>query len=358
MQTSAHKVGVLDATAARLSGELDLNRLLRSVVDTGPELSKAEIGAFFYNAESGGTYQLFALSDAPRETFAAIGIPRTTELFRPALSGESVIRGADVATDPRFGKRPPHHRLPPGHWPVRSYLAVPVISSSGKVLGGLLCGHSQLGVFTAESAQSIVGLAAPAAIAIDHARLFMATPEEITTRKRIGEQQRLLLGGLNHRVKNTLATAQSIASQALRSTPNLRAFKQAFEARLRALGEAHNLLLLSEVAGRERAGAHRARAGAVHERGTDANRHRRRKRVAATCICRSVEAGHSRAHHQRCAARYVDDGAGAGLRTSDDLDRWHASATRIGVAGVGWSDGRAADSSRFGTRWMERGCTR
>ncbi len=110
-------------------------------------------------------------------------------------------------------------------------------------------GHSQVGVFTAESEQSIVGLAAHAAIAIDNARLFKATQDEIAARKRIEEHQKLLLGELNHRVKNTLATVQSIASQTLRSTPNPKAFKQAFEARLIALSEAHNLLSLSEWRG-------------------------------------------------------------------------------------------------------------
>jgi two-component sensor histidine kinase len=55
-------------------------------------------------------------------------------------------------------------------------------------------------------------------------------------------QQKLLLDELNHRVKNTLATVQSIAAQTLRTNPEPRAFREAFEARLVALAGTHDLL--------------------------------------------------------------------------------------------------------------------
>ncbi len=52
----------------------------------------------------------------------------------------------------------------------------------------------------------------------------------------------LLINELNHRVKNTLATVQSIASQTLRTTPDSADARQAIEARLLALSRAHNVL--------------------------------------------------------------------------------------------------------------------
>jgi PAS domain S-box-containing protein len=55
-------------------------------------------------------------------------------------------------------------------------------------------------------------------------------------------RQRLLLDELNHRVKNTLATVQSIASQTLRSAPDMASAKTSFEARILALSKAHNML--------------------------------------------------------------------------------------------------------------------
>src|SRR5690606_31420170 len=47
---------------------------------------------------------------------------------------------------------------------------------------------------------------------------------------------------LNHRVKNTLATIQSIAAQTLRSTSTVQEAKDAFTARLLALAAAHDVL--------------------------------------------------------------------------------------------------------------------
>ncbi|MBL8581365.1 MAG: PAS domain-containing protein [Rhizobiaceae bacterium] len=55
-------------------------------------------------------------------------------------------------------------------------------------------------------------------------------------------RQRLLLDELNHRVKNTLATVLSIASQTLRSARDLPSAKADFESRIIALSKAHNLL--------------------------------------------------------------------------------------------------------------------
>lgn len=59
---------------------------------------------------------------------------------------------------------------------------------------------------------------------------------------RDGRRQRLLLDELNHRVKNTLATVQSIASQTLRSARDLSSARRDIEARIMALSKAHNLL--------------------------------------------------------------------------------------------------------------------
>jgi PAS domain S-box-containing protein len=63
-----------------------------------------------------------------------------------------------------------------------------------------------------------------------------------TERKRSEERQSLLMSELNHRVKNTLATVQAIASQTLRGATDPRQFVEKFKARLQALSRAHNIL--------------------------------------------------------------------------------------------------------------------
>src|SRR4029078_6939275 len=91
----------------------------------------------------------------PRHAFDRFPMPRATDLFGPTFRGEGVVRIANVKLDPRYGKNSPYYGMPEGHLPVTSYLAVPVVSSSGEVLGGLFFGHPRPGVFT-ESHESIV----------------------------------------------------------------------------------------------------------------------------------------------------------------------------------------------------------
>jgi two-component system, chemotaxis family, CheB/CheR fusion protein len=62
---------------------------------------------------------------------------------------------------------------------------------------------------------------------------------DITERKRAQEQQKLLVKEMKHRIKNSLATVQAIATQTLNQHAEER---DAFIARLHALGNAHDLL--------------------------------------------------------------------------------------------------------------------
>jgi two-component sensor histidine kinase/PAS domain-containing protein len=65
---------------------------------------------------------------------------------------------------------------------------------------------------------------------------------DIDQEKRAAEHQKLLVNELNHRVKNTLATVQSIAAQTLRNADTTAAAREAVEMRLLALSRAHDIL--------------------------------------------------------------------------------------------------------------------
>ena len=87
------------------------------------------------------------------------------------------------------------------------------------------------------------------AIAQGRAIRFPGAAIDITDRKDAELHRALLTAELNHRVKNTLAIVQAIASQSLRddmSMPNARA---AFLARLKAISNAHDLLTLESWVG-------------------------------------------------------------------------------------------------------------
>lgn len=77
-------------------------------------------------------------------------------------------------------------------------------------------------------------------------RLALESTRDITERKIWEQRQRLLLGELTHRVKNTLAVVQSITRQTLRSSISAEDFAERLDGRLAALASAHSLLVESE----------------------------------------------------------------------------------------------------------------
>jgi PAS domain S-box-containing protein len=234
----------LNRTAALVAAELNLDKLVQTVTDAGVALSGAAFGAFFYNVidERGESYTLYTIAGVPREAFSKFPMPRNSQVFEPTFRGTGTIRSDDITKDPRYGKNEPYRGMPPGHLPVRSYLAVPVTSRMGEVLGGLFFGHPEVGVFTARHEQLITGIAAQAAVGIDNARLYEAAQRELAERRRAERHRQLLTKELAHRVKNTLATVQSIAAETLRNSAEGRKTRDMLDARLIALSETHNLL--------------------------------------------------------------------------------------------------------------------
>jgi PAS domain S-box-containing protein len=165
---------LLNRISNELGSELNLERLVQRVVEAGAELIGAEAGAFFYNVrdDNGDAYMLYALAGAPREAFARFPMPRNTPVFAPTFAGEGIVRSDDITKDPRYGQGDVHRGMPEGHLKVTSYLAVPVISRDGRVIGALLFGHAEPGRFDERSERLTRGLAAQAGVAIDNATLF------------------------------------------------------------------------------------------------------------------------------------------------------------------------------------------
>ncbi len=207
LREEAHTLELLNKIGIAVAAELDTAQAIQLVTDAARELTGAAYGAFFYNDadEKGELYQLYTLSGAPRAAFERFPMPRSTALFRPTFNGERVVRSDDILADPLYGKNAPYLGMPEGHLPVRSYLAAPVRSRNGTVLGTLFFGHPEPGIFGDRAERILVGIAAQAAIAIDNSRLYQAAQAEVAERKKAEAALRELNETLESRVAEAAA---------------------------------------------------------------------------------------------------------------------------------------------------------
>jgi PAS domain S-box-containing protein len=191
-QEQARALETLNRVGQMVAAQNDLDQVVQTVTDAATELCGAAFGAFFYNVvdENEEAYWLYTLSGVPREAFAQFPMPRSTALFEPTFKGEGTVRSGNIRLDPRYGKNTPYRGMPPGHLPVCSYLAAPVVSRTGEVIGGLFFGHSAENVFTERAERLVEAVAAQAAIAIDKARLFQGLQRELDARRKVEEALR------------------------------------------------------------------------------------------------------------------------------------------------------------------------
>ncbi|ANL68344.1 sensor histidine kinase/response regulator hybrid protein (plasmid) [Rhizobium phaseoli] len=210
LRAKSEALAVVNRAGAAITVEPDVERLTQIVVDAGVTLTGAEFGAFFYNVDDGegGSYMLYALSGVDRKNFEKFPMPRNTKVFAPTFDGEGIVRSDDILLDPRYGLNAPHSGMPKGHLPVRSYLAVPVKSRDGSVIGGLFFGHAEPGRFSQATEASLVSLAGQSAVAIDNIRLFRAAKLEIDQRRDMEDQLRKLNEMLEVRVAAEIADRQ------------------------------------------------------------------------------------------------------------------------------------------------------
>jgi signal transduction histidine kinase/DNA-binding response OmpR family regulator len=203
----AQALQTLNRIGMTLAAELDLERIVQAVTDAATAVSGAQFGAFFYNVvnDKGESYQLYTISGAPREAFEKFGMPRNTAVFAATFVGAGMVRVDDITKDPRYGRNAPHQGMPKGHLPVRSYLAAPVMSRAGEVVGGLFFGHPQPGIFTERAERLVEGIAAQAAVAFDKAQLYEQRLQLIGELQQADRRKDEFLATLSHELRNPLA---------------------------------------------------------------------------------------------------------------------------------------------------------
>lgn len=169
-----------------LGGEFDENRLLQIVLDAAVELIGATRGIMLRRDEGNGSPLWLRTETKPAGAPPEAMLPRA-ELLAATLLDHRVIRCDELAPHLALisAERPP---------PIRSYLAVPLMTRSGRVHGGVFLLHVDTGAFTQRDELVLEALAAQAAIAIDSAQLRCATDHALEERRTLNEtlEQRII----------------------------------------------------------------------------------------------------------------------------------------------------------------------
>jgi PAS domain S-box-containing protein len=183
LRDEARLVETIQRIGSVVTAELDIERLMQRVTDEATAFTGAEFGAFIYGVADadGDPHTMYALAGIPRHRPAASGEDSeaaehgSTIGARPIAiddGGGAIVRSDDLPRDPRYAGARPFDDIPGETPPVRSYLGVPVISRTGRLLGRLHFAHSLPGIFTERDERVATGIASWASVAMDNAWLY------------------------------------------------------------------------------------------------------------------------------------------------------------------------------------------
>jgi signal transduction histidine kinase len=208
---------LLIQTGLLLASERSLDVIVQAALDAGLHLSGARCGAFFFSTIGADTHpcHLYRVVGPGANALEAFALPNANPGIHPNLFEQGIVRSPDIT---QAALTPLYHRNRTSDPPpaassandsasaakIRSYLAVPVRSRGGDVLGGLLYGHPQADVFAPASENLVATVASQLAVAIDNVRLAESLDRETS----LAESSRTLQRQTSVRLRQALDAAQ------------------------------------------------------------------------------------------------------------------------------------------------------
>ncbi len=164
-QEARRTAELLNGLGPVLLSELDPWQLAHRVVAAASQLVGAQFGILHYRWNEGEPASLYSLFGVDEAAFKALSGPDRERLKTIWATYSHATRTADFAGDDS-----PFSGI--AGLPVRSLIAAPVRSRAGDILGALIFGQAQPGMFTWSHEDILAGIAAQASIALENAWLF------------------------------------------------------------------------------------------------------------------------------------------------------------------------------------------
>lgn len=181
---------ILNAIGKVISEKLNVTEILQHVVDALTKITGAEFGICYYDTltNCAESEVIFANTNCHVDGLKAL-TKANTAYFNPKHIKKSIIRLDNLNKDfnPEYGIS------------VSSYLAVPIVSKSDKLLGSLFFGHNEVAKFTAAHEAIAINIASQTSVALDNATLF----EEV---KSLSLKKDQFIARASHEIKTPLTS--------------------------------------------------------------------------------------------------------------------------------------------------------
>jgi signal transduction histidine kinase len=199
------RVHVLLEAVIAVGGNLDLEIVLRKIIETAVPLVRARYGALGVIGDDGRLTEFIPVGLDGAQIAAIDHWPEGHGLLGTLIRDPRPLRLPDLSAHPES------HGFPPGHPAMRSFLGVP-IRIRDEVYGNLYLTEKQGGgPFDEEDETLVIALAAAAGVAIDNARLYEEARRQERWLRATAEVTRELLSGTEPTQVLTLITQQALA---------------------------------------------------------------------------------------------------------------------------------------------------
>ncbi len=200
----AEVVELLHRIGRVVTGKLDREDLAQNILDSATRLVGAQAGVFLYRmpGEERGRIRKAVSRPRPGGGDHVHSFPWSRPVVLRTLRDGASVRLPDLT---RSGGEKTKGA-------VRSYLAVPVRTREGRVLGGLFFGHPDAGLFVDRHQRIATGVADWATVAMDNARLFEGERAARARAEEAVREREEVMAVVSHDLRNPLGTIATAAA--------------------------------------------------------------------------------------------------------------------------------------------------